>query len=101
MNFKSKIFTISRHFFLAAVKIKHKQTSKNLKKLENTGKTPFIMLFLIQMASSKSQLIWLVVAGGSQFLGENFKKLIIYTVIVKIPRQTALIAKNRRFFTLI
>ena len=74
MNFKSKIFKISRHFFLAAVKIKHKQTSKNLKKLKNTGKTPFIILFLKQMASRKSRLIWLGVAGGSQFLGENLKE---------------------------
>ena len=42
-----------------------------------------------------------MVAGGSQFFGENFKKFIVYTVIVIIPRQTALIGKNRHFFTLI
>ena len=37
-----------------------------------------------------------MVADSSQFLGENKEKLIIYTFIVKIPRQTALIAD---FFT--
>ena len=42
-----------------------------------------------------------MVADSSQFLGENNKKLIIYTVIVKIPRQTALIVENRQFFMLI
>ena len=100
-NFKSEIlFKISRQCLYQLSKAK----TINVKKLKSLKK--YIKDFLFYEFSDtsgvqKSWIICFVVALGSQFLGENKKKLIIYTVIVKIPRQTALIVENRQFFMLI
>ena len=71
---------------------------KKLKSLKKHIKDFLFYEFSDITGVQKSWIICFVVAKGSQFFGENFKKPIIYTVTVKIPRQTVLIAKNRRFF---